>query len=113
MRLLVIIFLVCVFLLGIIKIEDTDTWTHLSLGREIFILQGLPENEPFTFPSLDMPFYDSEWLFDLVFYIAYALLNIYGVILLKAFIITAVFYVLLKDSLLPYKNYIISIAVLI
>jgi tetratricopeptide (TPR) repeat protein len=113
MRLLTITFLVCVFLLGIIKIEDPDTWTHLSLGREIVKLKGFPENEPFTFPSLDKPFYNHEWLFDLIFYIAYALFNVHGVIFLKASIVTAVFFVLLKDSFVQYKNPLVSTAVLI
>ncbi len=111
--LLVIIFLVCVFLLSVVKIEDTDTWTHLSLGRIILTLKSLPEKEPFIFPSFDRTFHDPEWLFDVVFYISYALFSVYGVILLKAVIITAVFYILLKDSLIPRKNHITSIAVLI
>ncbi|GBE06045.1 MAG TPA: tetratricopeptide repeat protein [Nitrospirae bacterium] len=111
--LLVIVFLVCVFLLGIIKIEDYDAWTHLSLGRVIFENQGFPEKEPFSYPSLHRNFADAEWLFDLVFYMAYALFNLYGVILLKAAFITATFYVLLKDSLLLRKEYIASVIVLI
>ena len=110
---LIIVFLCCVFLLALIKIEDTDTWTHLSLGKLILTLKGLPEKEPFTFPSFDKPFHDPEWLFDVVFYLVYAVFNVYGVILLKACIITTVFYVLLKDSLSPHRNYIVSIAVLI
>ena len=112
-KLLVIVFLICVFLLSLIKIEDTDTWTHLSLGKLVFNLKALPEKEPFNFPGLDRPFHDPEWFFDVVFYIAYMFFNLYGVILLKATIITTAFYVLLKDSLIPHKNYISSIIVLI
>lgn len=112
-RILTIIFLTCVFLLSLIKIEDTDTWTHLSLGRLIFSLKGFPEHEQFNFPSLDKPFYNPEWLFGVIFYIAYSLFDIYGVILLKAIVITSVFYILLKDSLIPHKNHLVSIAVLI
>jgi tetratricopeptide (TPR) repeat protein len=109
---LIIIFLICVFLLSIIKIEDTDTWTHLSLGKLIFNLKGLPAKEPFNYPSLDKTFLNPEWLFDVIFYASYRVLDIFGVILLKALIITAVFAVLLKDSLIPHRNHIVSLAVL-
>lgn len=111
-RIVVIVFLVCVFLLGVIKIEDTDTWMHLSVGKYIFEHKTFPVKEPFVYPSLDQPFWSPEWLFGLTFFIAYKLLNVYGVILLKASIITAVFYILLKDSLWPHKNYIAAVVVL-
>jgi tetratricopeptide (TPR) repeat protein len=110
---LFLIFLVCVFLLSIIKIEDTDTWTHLSLGKLIYNLKGLPAKEPFNYPSFDKLFLNPAWLFDVIFYISYKAFHLYGVILLKASIITAAFYILLKDSLIPHKNHIISVAVLI
>lgn len=112
-QLLIIVFLICVFLLSVIKIEDTDTWTHLSLGREIVNLSGFPDKEPFNYPSFDKPFYSPSWLFGLIFYLSYAALKLSGVILLKAAIITTVFYILLKDSLVPHKNHIISVVVLI
>lgn len=60
MRFFIIIFLIAVLLLSIIKIDDTDTWTHLSLGKLIFNLKALPEKESFNFPVLDMPFHDPE-----------------------------------------------------
>ena len=111
-QVLTIVFVICVFILGIINIEDTDTWTHLSFGRYIVEHKGLPEKEPFVYPSINTPSYIPSWLFGIIFYFAYALFNIYGVILLKAVIITAIFYVLWKDSLLPGRNYIASIIVL-
>lgn len=109
---LFIIFLFSVFLLSVIKIENSDAWTHLSIGREIFNLRGLPGSEPFTYPMLGKPFASPSWLFGLVFYMAYQLFNIYGVIALKAIAVTAAFYILTKDSLQPYRNYIIAIGVM-
>jgi tetratricopeptide (TPR) repeat protein len=93
--------LVAVFALGVTKIADYDAWTHLALGRDIFQHGGFPATEQFNFPSLDMPYHNSEWLFGLVFYIAYLLAGISGVILLKASIVTLAFFILLKDSLIP------------
>ncbi len=112
-RILITVFLACVFILGIIKIESYDAGTHLSLGREIVNNRGFPDNEPFSYPSLNRGFADPEWLFDVVFYLAYAAFSLYGVILLKAAIVTGAIYILLKDSLIPDREHIASIAVLI
>lgn len=107
-----IFYLTVVFLLSLTNLVDTDAFTHLNLGREIFNHRGFPAKELFNYPSLENPFGSSEWLFGLVLYIAYLLLNIKGVILLKAGIITLTFYILLKDSLLSQKNLLVSIAIL-
>ncbi|KAF0146390.1 MAG: TPR Domain containing protein [Nitrospirae bacterium] len=111
-KVLFIFFLFSVFVLALIKIENSDAWTHLSIGREIFNLRGLPESEPFTYPMLGKPFASASWLFGFVFYIAWHLFNIYGVIALKAVTVTTAFYFLTRDSLQPYKNYIIAIGVM-
>lgn len=111
-RILIFLFLVSVFLLALNKIEDTDTWMHLSFGRLIWELKALPAKEPFIYPSYDMPFSYSSWLFGLIYYLAYLSFKIYGVILLKAITVTSAFYILLRDSLRPYKNHVISIIVM-
>ena len=111
-NLLIPFYLFVVFSLSLVCLVDTDAFTHLSLGREIFHFRGFPEKELFNYPSLENSFSNSEWLFGLVFYIAYLLLDITGVILLKAGIITLTFYILLKDSLLSQKNLFVSINIL-
>ena len=93
-------FLTTIFFLSLTQLVDTDAFTHLSLGREIFNHKGFSAKELFNYPSLENTFSNSEWLFGLVFYLAYLLLDVKGVILLKALIIALTFYVLLKDSLL-------------
>ena len=111
-NILTLFYLATVFLLALTNLVDTDAFTHLSLGREIFNHQGFPTKELFNYPSLENPFSYSEWLFGLIFYIAYLLIDTLGVILLKAGIITLIFYILLKDSLLYRKNLLVSIATL-
>ncbi len=107
---LIIIFLISVFYLGIIKIEDTDSWTHLSFGRWIWENRAIPLNEPFITTSQPFPY--NNWLFGFIFYMAYHFFNIYGVILLKAMIVTLAFLILLMDSLRPHRNIFISIAIM-
>jgi tetratricopeptide (TPR) repeat protein len=101
-----------VFLLALCKIEDTDTWMHLSFGKLIWHLQGLPAKEPFVYTSYDQPFSYSSWLFGLIYYLSYLAFNYYGVILLKALTVTTALFILLRDSLRPYRNYVISIVVM-
>jgi tetratricopeptide (TPR) repeat protein len=112
-RLLICLFLSSVFFLAITKINDTDTWMHLAFGRLIWLLKGLPSTEPFVYTNLGNPFTYTSWLFSVVYYLAYSAMNVYGVILLKAVAVTAIFFILLMDSLRPYRNYVVSIAVLI
>lgn len=111
-RLLTVLFLASVFLLAIIKIEDTDAWIHLGFGRLIWELKGFPGNEPFVYTMFDKPFSYSSWLFGLTYYLAYKLLNVYGVVLLKATTITTAFAILLRDSLKPYNRPLVAIAVM-
>lgn len=105
-------FLLSTFLLALSKIGDTDAWLHLSMGRLIWSLKGLPENEPFVYTMINEPFSYSSWFFGLVYYTAYNLFNVDGVILLKAATVTIAFYILLMDALRPYKNHIITIVIM-
>jgi tetratricopeptide (TPR) repeat protein len=86
------------FALGVTKIEDWDAWTHLALGREMVHLRGFPATEPFSFPSAALPYYNTEWLFAVVLYLAYALAGVAGVILLKAALGSLAVFILWKDS---------------
>jgi tetratricopeptide (TPR) repeat protein len=112
-RILLVFFLLSVFILSIIRVEDTDTWMHLSMGKLIWGLKGLPATEPFVYPAFGEPFSYSSWLFGLIYYLSYLGLNITGVILLKAVVITSAFMILIRDSLRPYKNYVLSIVVMV
>lgn len=111
-NILTLFYLATVFLLALTNLVDTDAFTHLNLGREIFNHKGFPAKELFNYPSLENIFSNPEWLFGLVFYLVYLLLDITGVIVLKAGIIALTFYILLKDSLLSQKNLLVSIAIL-
>lgn len=111
-RILTILFLGSVFLLALSKINVLDVWVHLSAGRIIWENKGLPEYEPFVYTMQDKPFSYSNWLFGLLYYVAYHFSGTYGIILFKATTIVAAFYILTKDALKPYNNLIVVIAVL-
>jgi len=77
------------FALAVTQVDDPDAWTHLALGREMVERGGLPEREPFIVPSAALPYHNTEWLFDVVFYLAAATGGLAGVVLLKAAVVTA------------------------
>jgi tetratricopeptide (TPR) repeat protein len=104
-----LLLLTSVFLLALNAIEDPDVWLHLSFGRLIWDLKGLPATEPFLYTMQGQPFSYSSWLFALIYYAAYHAFNIYGVILLKAITVTTVFYILLRDSLRPVHNPVVAV----
>ncbi|HUL00141.1 MAG TPA: tetratricopeptide repeat protein [Nitrospirota bacterium] len=112
LRLLQILFLSSVFILALNEIEDTDVWLHLSFGRLIWNLRGFPPTEPFLYTMQGQPFSYSSWLFGLIYYAAYYMFNIYGVIVLKAVTVTAALYILFRDSLRPHKNTVIAVLVM-
>lgn len=111
-RLLLFLFLLSVFLLALNKVEDTDAWTHLSIGKVIYELKGIPKTEPFLFADPDEPFRYASWLFGLVYYLPYHFAGIYGVILFKALIVTLAFFILFEDSIKPYRNRMLAAVVL-
>lgn len=92
------------FALTTTKIEDSDAWIHLALGREIVGRGAFPPSEPFTFPSAGLPFYNTEWLFGVVLYLTYAAGGFVGVIVLKAALSALLLLVLWKDSGLPQEG---------
>ena len=58
------------FTLAVTRVEDPDTWTHVALGRLMVEARGLPAHEILVFPSAALPYHNTEWLFDLVLYLA-------------------------------------------
>lgn len=89
---------VSAFVLALTQIDDPDAFTHLALGRDLVQHRGLPAHEPFSFGSLDRPYYNSEWLFDVVLYLGYLTGGAAGVIVLKSAIVALVAWILWLDS---------------
>jgi tetratricopeptide (TPR) repeat protein len=100
-RLLPALLLAATFALAVTRIDDSDAWTHLAHGREIVQRGALPANEPFSFPSTTMPYHNTEWLFDVLLYLAFLAAGYAGVTLLKALVVTLAFWVLWRDANLP------------
>lgn len=64
------------------NVADPDLWGHLRYGQMILDGHGLPREDVFSYTAPGAPFYDHEWLSDLVFA---ALFNVGGSAALIAF----------------------------
>lgn len=96
--------LLSVFVIAAREIHDTDAWLHLTLGKLIWEHKGLPENELYPYPSFDLPFSYSSWLFGLTVYLVYLGFGSAGLVIFKASIITAAILWIYLDSLRPHRN---------
>ena len=92
---------VAAFVLAVTRVEDPDAWTHLALGRLMVEARGLPAHEVFVFPSGALPYYNTEWLFDVVLYLAFRAAGLAGVVLLKAATAACAFWIIWMDATLP------------
>ncbi|MBF0329403.1 MAG: tetratricopeptide repeat protein [Nitrospirae bacterium] len=111
-HILTALFLLSVFFLALNKVEDTDAWTHLSIGKLIWESKGIPDKEFFLYTYHGQPLATNAWLFELIYYLAYNAFNLYGVILLKAAIVTLAFAILFADALRPHRNYAAAVVIL-
>jgi hypothetical protein len=89
------------FALAVTRVEDPDAWTHLALGRLMVEARGLPLREVLVYPSGTLPYHNTEWLFDVILYLAFRVSGLAGVVLLKAATVALAFWILFKDATLP------------
>jgi len=86
------------FALALTRIDDPDAFTHLALGRDLVHQRGFPAHDPFSFASPGSPYYNLEWLFDVVLFLGHLVAGTAGVVLLKASIIALAVWILWFDS---------------
>ena len=69
------------FLAG--NVADPDLWGHVRYGQMILEGHGLPREDVFSYTAPGAPFYDHEWLTDLVFASLFAIGGSVGLVVLK------------------------------
>lgn len=55
------------------NVADPDLWGHVHYGQMILDGHGLPREDVFSYTAPGAPFYDHEWLADLIFALLYGL----------------------------------------
>lgn len=101
---LCLIFLILgfIFVFSAIKTGALDFWMHLAAGRYMVETQSIPLTDPFTYTAGQTPWLNGWWLSQVIFYLLYSTFSPWGasaLIFLKAFLITALWGLILKLAL--------------
>jgi hypothetical protein len=79
---------------------DTDSWWHLRVGQYILQNDTIPRTDPFSFSNAGHVWITHEWLSQVLYYLAYKAWNIYGLIVFNMAVISTIFVLLYKITLL-------------
>ncbi len=95
-RLIIICFLGIIFWIGLgVKMFEPDIWRHLATGRYILENRAFPQIEVFSYTALSKSWIAYSWLAEIIFF-KISLLGINWLIILRVFLITVVFGIILK-----------------
>ena len=78
------------FALGCQELFDADVWWHVRAGQWILANGRVPRLDLFTFGSVDRPWIDLHWLFELVLATVFAVGRVPAIVLLTAVVSAAV-----------------------
>ena len=110
MRALVIILLFTfLFISQINTIVDVDLWWNLKTGEHIVKNLEIPHLDIFSYTLAKRPWIDHEWLSQVVFYLIFSMFGWVGLNVLKAFIISLCFLILIFLSTSRHKNLIYAV----
>ncbi len=69
---------------------DSDTWWHMSSGREIIKAHGLPKYDTFSYAA-NQKWYSHEWLFDVIIYLLSIFIGINNLLYFKILMAAGLF----------------------
>ena len=84
-------FLLLVFLVGCVQLEDPDIWWHLRTGQLIYERGEVPRTDWFTYTNPDSPWIDLHWGFQLFAAGLWHLGGVPALVLSKSLLATATF----------------------
>src|SRR3989344_3602901 len=98
-----------IFLLSLKVITDTDLGWHIRVGEYILKTLSVPRTDLFSFSQPDYPYVYHSWATDVLIFLSYKWLGLWGVTILYASIITlGVFFIYRTSILLSGKvNYLL------
>jgi hypothetical protein len=87
--------LLYVVLLALFPVRNNDIWWHLAVGK-ILAAGSFVTHDPFMYSAPGQPWVPHAWLASLVFYAAWAAASATGLVLLRAALVGATFWLLLR-----------------
>jgi len=108
-------FLVIAFavLMAVEKVHNYDIWWHLKTGQWILETGKIPKTDPFTFTTPDAAWAPHYWLSDVVFAAVLHISGFDGLILFKAFIVGAAFFIIFRLMIRQGVNLLVAVAVVL
>ena len=77
---------------------NQDIGRHLKLGQIIWETKSVPQTNLFSFTEPDYPFINHHWLSEVVFYFLFGIIGLKGLIIFKAAIVAASFWLIYKSA---------------
>jgi hypothetical protein len=78
---------------------DGDLPRHLLMGKYVLETGAPPMEEIFSYTYENRPYTPHEWLADVIYYVAYVLLSLNGVVLLAGILIAVTFTILYQEAI--------------
>ncbi len=103
-RILLASVFVPIFLMALIKIGDYDIWYHLKAGEYILATGSINNLDPFSYTTPNLPWPVHSWLATVIYFKAYSLAGVSGLIVFNALLITLSFFIILLTMRLYMKE---------
>lgn len=93
-----------IFLMGLSKNADYDIFFHLATGKQIIETGRINHpSDPFSLTT-SSPMMTTSWLAGVAFYIIYNVAGMEGLVVLKAIVLTAIFFFIYKNIKTPGRH---------
>jgi tetratricopeptide (TPR) repeat protein len=99
------------FLMAVEKVHNYDIWWHLKTGQWIMENGRIPHADPFTFTTPDAPWAPHSWLSDVVFATTFRISGLDGLIIFKALIVGAAFFIVFRLMIRQGVNLLLAVAI--
>lgn len=96
MNLLSLLIITFALLMAVEKVHNNDIWWHLKTGQWILETGTIPVTDPFTFTTPGAAWTPHYWLSDVLFAAVFHASGMGGLILFKALIVAAAFFIIYR-----------------
>ncbi len=111
MNLLSLLIIAFTLLMAVEKVHNNDIWWHLKTGQWILENGKIPATDPFTFTTPGAAWTPHYWLADVMFAVVFRIGGIEGLILFKALIVAAGFFIIYRLMIRQGLNLLLATAV--
>lgn len=85
-----------VILISLFAIRSNDIWWHMAVGKELLMTQRFITHDPYLFSLTAAPWVPHAWLSAILFYAVHAGSGLWGLVIFRAVIVTAVMVLLFR-----------------